>query len=1403
MTFRKFVFLEFAFSEQALFNKVPTGTTASRNVVLANVGFEGLTVNAIVINGSDAARFSSNVLPFSLNSGEARMFSIEFTPDSDGAFFASLDLSSNVGELNIDLTGIGVCTPGQVDVSIPQGSGTPGCENSNSCFIPFQTTVMIGSKVTWHNDDSAAHTVSSGSPRDGLDGNFDSSLFFAGNTFSHTFTQSGSFPYFCLVHPWQTGFILVLEEECAPQSLAISPSRLNFGDSLLGRGGTSSVIMANLSSDPINIGPISIVGADAGNFEIDDTQFTLDPGTSKKLLVHFTPDHSGDFSALVVFESLDDVIVLSLSGSGIMSEIPEDSLAGHWKFDELAWSGVPDEVIDSSENNIHGTSRNGAQTVTEGKINRAGEFDGNDDFIDFGLIESGHPLQLTFGGTLTGWFSQQDGDGGQRILDKSDGIAGANGYSLIAHSDDKSLILTVNGSVFRTGSDIYEFDEWTHIGAVITAGVYEIYVNGNLEPATFRRGSAQLPPNSETSLRIGSWNHSTGREFNGLLDDIRIYDTPLKSHQIADIVADADPNSHLIAHFAFNEDSGCQTEDSAGGSDSKEGQLEPDCPTNSPVWRASAGISGSALEFDGDDDFVDLGLIEGGHPLQLRSGGTVMGWFNQRDGDGGQRILDKSDGIAGTNGYSLIAHTDDRSIVLTVNGSVFRTSPGVYEFEEWTHVVGVIQADIYEIYVNGNLESATFWRGSAELPPNAETTLRIGTWNHSVGREFNGFLDDIRIYDAALEASQITEIMRVVDPNSTLIAHYGFNEGSGCLTTDSVGGPESKEGQLEPDCLTNSPLWHASVGTLGSALEFDGDDDFVDLGLIEGVHPLQLRSGGTVMGWFNQRDGDGGQRILDKSDGIAGTNGYSLIAHSDDRSIVLTVNGSVFRTGPGVYEFEEWNHVVGVIQADIYEIYVNGILEPATFWRGSAELPPNAETTLRIGSWNHSVGREFNGFLDDIRIYNTALPPSQIIDIATAEARDPNLIAHYRFNEDSGCLTADNAAGPASKEGELEPDCSTNSPVWRPSGGMLGSALEFDGDDDSVDLGIIESGHPLQLTVGGTLMAWFSQRDGDGGQRILDKSDGMAGANGYSLIAHSGDQSIILTVNGSVFRTGPGVYEFEEPTHVVGVIKDDNYEIYVNGHLETATFLAGSAQLPPDLETSMRFGTWNHASGREFNGFLDDIRIYNRALENAEIDQIHADASIGTNLIINRNEIEAFGELGANAAQSTSIPFLSQTIYEDAEDGLISGWQVYGEGSVVNMEDMSGNRIISTDGGVIGDPLRLGLSDESNWNNTEEFIAYFAILMEEAAAVYFQISTNQGDMFLCYRPGNESLDIGDQIICFGLGIEPDGQWHAITRNLASDLKTAIPEADLLSVKDFYVFGSVKLDDIMLLKESID
>lgn len=94
-----------------------------------------------------------------------------------------------------------------------EGSSVPGCEETDEgCFIPATVTIDAGGEVTWVNDDAVTHTVTSGVLTDGgPDGVFDSGLFSPATSFSHKFEEVGEYPYFCLVHPWMEGLVIVQE----------------------------------------------------------------------------------------------------------------------------------------------------------------------------------------------------------------------------------------------------------------------------------------------------------------------------------------------------------------------------------------------------------------------------------------------------------------------------------------------------------------------------------------------------------------------------------------------------------------------------------------------------------------------------------------------------------------------------------------------------------------------------------------------------------------------------------------------------------------------------------------------------------------------------------------------------------------------------------------------------------------------------------------------------------------------------------------------------------------------------------------------------------------------------------------------------------------------------------------
>ena len=99
--------------------------------------------------------------------------------------------------------------PQTISVDMPSGTSVPGCEETNECYVPSSITINSGDIVEWTNSDTAAHTVTGGSPADGPSGVFDSSLVLGGTTYAFTFDDTGSYDYFCMVHPWMVGNVQV------------------------------------------------------------------------------------------------------------------------------------------------------------------------------------------------------------------------------------------------------------------------------------------------------------------------------------------------------------------------------------------------------------------------------------------------------------------------------------------------------------------------------------------------------------------------------------------------------------------------------------------------------------------------------------------------------------------------------------------------------------------------------------------------------------------------------------------------------------------------------------------------------------------------------------------------------------------------------------------------------------------------------------------------------------------------------------------------------------------------------------------------------------------------------------------------------------------------------------------
>ena len=144
-----------------------------------------------------------------------------------------------------------------VTVQMAVGSGVPdSC--TTECYLPSTVTIDVGGTVTWDNIDTMAHTASSGITSDDDAGSeFDTSFLMAGKSYTATFDTAGTYGYYCMVHPWMEGTVIVeaagAAEAAAAEAAAVARTSLDAADYISASGASVTSITANADDDSVII----------------------------------------------------------------------------------------------------------------------------------------------------------------------------------------------------------------------------------------------------------------------------------------------------------------------------------------------------------------------------------------------------------------------------------------------------------------------------------------------------------------------------------------------------------------------------------------------------------------------------------------------------------------------------------------------------------------------------------------------------------------------------------------------------------------------------------------------------------------------------------------------------------------------------------------------------------------------------------------------------------------------------------------------------------------------------------------------------------------------------------------------------------------------------------------------
>jgi prepilin-type N-terminal cleavage/methylation domain-containing protein len=158
---------------------------------------------------------------------------------------------------------------------------------------------------------------------------------------------------------------------------------------------------------------------------------------------------------------------------------------------------------------------------------------------------------------------------------------------------------------------------------------------------------------------------------------------------------------------------------------------------------------------------------------------------------------------------------------------------------------------------------------------------------------------------------------------------------------------------------------------------FDAVDDYIEL---SDASDLRMTSGGTISAWIypKSRGENNFGRVIDKSSDSNSTDGYSIFMGASN-SFYLRVNntGASMQSVNDALQYNQWNLIAATFNSSGRKLYVNGTDVTST---GGSEtgLPPNIAGAVRIGNRATGTDYTFDGYIDEVRIYNVAVPVSLI-----------------------------------------------------------------------------------------------------------------------------------------------------------------------------------------------------------------------------------------------------------------------------------------------------------------------------------------------------------------------------------------------------------------------------------------
>ena len=787
----------------------------------------------------------------------------------------------------------------------------------------------------------------------------------------------------------------------------------------------------------------------------------------------------------------------------------------------------------------------------------------------------------------------------ETFTDNGDGkvtFANSSGFGMAELSagilENKTYRLT-----FTTGSGTYS-DTLLHITYAVSTLSYSL-VSQSLSASTSytidfhaTRVSNQVP--SLISLRTG----------NGVSDSGSITAIELKEITLPDSKGSNDGSASGAT---------VNTDSYSGGSPFKPRVRDLATPSSTDPLNFGEVYSGRALNFDGSNAYVNCG---DGTSLDITSNISLSFWAKFDDVSTTQFFMGRDND---TQRNFELGISSTKLFWSIYSGGSAKGSGGLgnaLSVGIWYHIVATYDGSNLKTYVDGSLTSTTSGTGSID---NDNVSFTIGARAGGMDRHFDGKMSSVKVFNNALTQAQVQElytnpeqILPTGISASNLKLDLPMQEGSDDYVYDGSG--NKNDGTISGATWATGEEYgyQASLVRSNTPMIFDGND-FVT------IPKLTISGDHTVSAWANIIS----QGVVVGGSGTSGVDSNAIYPNSNTNIFYksgsgsfcsIPMNSGVSLIGSG------WRHILIVKQTgNDVKAYIDGVFQTSSVTYSGA-LSDDIDINF-IGKRN--TGGIINAIINEVAAWNTALDSDAITALynsgvpllPTSDSGNydnSSALQGYWRNDGNTTWTdrstnSNNGTASGSPVSIVIPEGNTSG---RDNQGFLlsnthqNSLRLYEGEyvqvDDSAVLQNIFDG-------GGSVEAWIYAEDwgeSDAG-RIISKC-GSGNSNGWQLlIASSGVLQFLVDWSTTDYNKTGGTISLNR-WHHVAVTYDSTTAgvdavLYIDGSSVTVSGTGSAGSVVSDSGQKIRIGARGTGLDREFDGLVDEVRLYDKILSASEV----------------------------------------------------------------------------------------------------------------------------------------------------------------------------------------------------------